>query len=637
MALSPEQAWTLTKHKLDGSSRSWQAQLLGEDEYGHWLFAPAGTLTTDGSGQPLGRHDQDGVQLLPRAGWTAWWWLDGSITIDLSSPVQLDAGDHHCESADPPDAGLPRRQRCARYLDLELDLWQRGTQYGVADRDDYAQARQAGQFDDAQHEQVMADLADLEQRLATGGEPLAAVGWQRLEQARTASINLSESDDHWPLRFAAARARLLTQLAPGTRIEHIGSTAVPGPAAKDCIDIAVIVPSVPAVDLALQQLAALGYQRRPGFDDPGHGFARMLDQGRRTEHVHVYTADHGDLTRVLALRDLLRADARARQSYGQLKRELAQADPLDRGRYIAGKDALVGSLTARSVARSERLQSHGVVTDAGRESRVQLQGIELAVHQWGTADPARPSVLVFHGGPDVGHRYLAPGLAALGRDHHVVTFDFRGTGNSARGLSPDQLQPELVLGDALALLDELGLGSVDVIGFSTGGRAATELVRRAPNRVRRLVLASTSGMPPGAEAEYRSLDADHRRRLAAEQAAGGLLRNAAVMIQDLWQVPDHLARIADCDEGDWSYERWLSGEQHPWVNGDPVEILNRFAGPTLIVHGAHDRGFALATAQWLHDRVPGSRLAVLAGAAHLAPVEQPLLWAAHVRSFLRRI
>lgn len=49
-----------------------------------------------------------------------------------------------------------------------------------------------------------------------------------------------------------------------------------------------------------------------------------------------------------------------------------------------------------------------------------------------------------------------------------------------------------------------------------------------------------------------------------------------MFVWDLDLAPAYLALIEDLDDGDWSYERWLAGEIHPWVNGDPEQILAEF-------------------------------------------------------------
>lgn len=265
---------------------------------------------------------------------------------------------------------------------------------------------------------------------------------------------------------------------------------------------------------------------------------------------------------------------------------------------------------------------------------VRLEDVTIFVRELGVRSPGQPSLLVLHGGPDVGHSYLLPGVEPLARDHHVVLFDFRGCGRSSRGLPDDTLQPEQVITDAHKLRERLGLGQVDLLGFSTGGRAAIEFVRRFPDEVRRLVLASTSGYPATEAEPYLRDWPEYRRRRQLENDAGGTLRNSTIFVWDLQLAPSYLAMINDLDEGDWSYQRFLDGRMHPWVNGDSETILRDFGKPTLILHGAQDMGFPLPLAERLHRALPSSRLAVIPDAAHMCQFEKPELWAGHIRSFL---
>jgi len=261
----------------------------------------------------------------------------------------------------------------------------------------------------------------------------------------------------------------------------------------------------------------------------------------------------------------------------------------------------------------------------------------LFVRELGERRPDRTSLLVLHGGPDVGHSYLLPGVEPLARDHHVVLFDFRGCGRSSRGLPDDALQPEYVIDDAHTLIGRLDLGRVDVLGFSTGGRAAVELVRRFPHDVRRLILASTSAYPAGDAEPYLTDWGEPRRRQAIEDAAGGTLRNSTVFVWSLDLAPAYLALIADLDDGDWSYERWLTGEMHPWVNGDPEQILVDFGSRhVLILHGANDMGFPVQLAERLHRALPESQLAIIKDAAHMCQFENPGAWSDQIRLFVDR-
>ncbi len=262
--------------------------------------------------------------------------------------------------------------------------------------------------------------------------------------------------------------------------------------------------------------------------------------------------------------------------------------------------------------------------------------VTLFVRQLGETQPDRPSLLVLHGGPDVGHSYLLPGLQPLAEDRHVVAFDFRGCGRSSRGLPDEALQPEHVIGDAHQLIARLDLEQVDLLGFSTGGRAALEFLRRFPHQVRRVVLASTSAYPASDAQEHLKEWEEFARRQWMEEAAGGALRGSTMAVWNLEMAPKYLAMIKNLDVGDWRYERWLAGEMHPWVNGDPEKILSTFEGRILILHGEMDMVFPLQLAKRLHGAVPASELAIIADVGHMSHFEEPLRWAGRIRSFLDR-
>ncbi len=122
---------------------------------------------------------------------------------------------------------------------------------------------------------------------------------------------------------------------------------------------------------------------------------------------------------------------------------------------------------------------------------VDLGDVTLFVRQLGVRRDG-PALVVIHGGPDWDHSYLLPGLEPLAADHHVVLFDMRGCGRSSRDLPSEAYQPEHVVDDVDRLIRRLGLGPVDLLGFSTGGRVAMHFLGKHPEQVRRLVLASTT-------------------------------------------------------------------------------------------------------------------------------------------------
>ncbi|MEV6893686.1 alpha/beta hydrolase [Kribbella sp. NPDC051137] len=257
---------------------------------------------------------------------------------------------------------------------------------------------------------------------------------------------------------------------------------------------------------------------------------------------------------------------------------------------------------------------------------VDVGDVTLFVRELGQRSE-KPSVVVIHGGPDVGHGYLVPGFEPLARDHHVVMFDFRGCGRSSRGLPVDQLQPEYVIRDTHRLISRLGLGVVDLVGFSTGGRAAMQFVGQHPGQVRRLVLASTSAYPVADGAAYLAGWPEYQRRQRLEDEANGVLRNSTIFVWDLDRAQEFL-QLLGSDPGDWSEEHTKE-----WVTGGPEQILREFGRPILILHGEKDMGFPVQLAQRLHQAVP-SQLQVIPDAAHMCHFERPETWSNHIRDFL---
>jgi GrpB-like predicted nucleotidyltransferase (UPF0157 family) len=149
-------------------------------------------------------------------------------------------------------------------------------------------------------------------------------------------------DAAWPGMFAAERDRLVAALGDvAARIDHVGSTAVPGLAAKPWIDIQVAVRRMRPWDAYRDPLLALGYAHHP--DDDDHEFF-----DRRPYHVHV-CAEGGDWARRhIAFRDLLRRDATARAAYQEEKLRLA-AELDDVHAYTEAKTPIIRRLQDASI------------------------------------------------------------------------------------------------------------------------------------------------------------------------------------------------------------------------------------------------------------------------------------------------
>jgi GrpB-like predicted nucleotidyltransferase (UPF0157 family) len=162
-------------------------------------------------------------------------------------------------------------------------------------------------------------------------------------------IEVVEYDETWEVRGALARAELMP-LGVFEAVEHIGSTSVPGLAAKPVIDLMAAAASLDAVTAAEDALAGLGYHRLD-VGMPGRLFYYRDEDGQRAYQLHVVPADTWDSRNERLLRDHLRAHPQDARRYAELKQRLA-AEHTDGTEYTKAKTELIQELTDR--ARADR-------------------------------------------------------------------------------------------------------------------------------------------------------------------------------------------------------------------------------------------------------------------------------------------
>lgn len=165
-------------------------------------------------------------------------------------------------------------------------------------------------------------------------------------------IEIAEYDPSWPRWYERERDRLLQILgASAISIEHIGSTAVPGLAAKPVLDILITAVPFPLPQRTITGIESLGYQHRGENGIAGRQYFRTRPHAR---HLHVFAPGAAEADRHVLFRDYLRAHSDALQRYADLKRRLAERHRFDREAYVQGKDALVSALLdAARVWRAE--------------------------------------------------------------------------------------------------------------------------------------------------------------------------------------------------------------------------------------------------------------------------------------------
>jgi len=159
-------------------------------------------------------------------------------------------------------------------------------------------------------------------------------------------IDIVPYDPQWPEWFEQERQRIASALGDiAIRVEHNGSTAVPGLTAKPVIDIQISVARLKPLAAYGDPLAGLGYVHVPHEDDAFCPFFHRPAAWPHTHHVHVVAAGGEEERRTLLFRDRLRASAAFRREYEQLKRELAARftadDPAAREAYAQAKTEFV--------------------------------------------------------------------------------------------------------------------------------------------------------------------------------------------------------------------------------------------------------------------------------------------------------
>jgi len=263
---------------------------------------------------------------------------------------------------------------------------------------------------------------------------------------------------------------------------------------------------------------------------------------------------------------------------------------------------------------------------SGDLRRIAVNGVNLAVDVRGKG----PAILFIHGYP-LDHTIWEHPLGQLEGWMRIAP-DLRGMGQSD---APDLgYSMATYAEDLLALLNTLGVDQVVLCGLSMGGYIAFEMLRRARERVRGLVLVDT-------RAEADSAEGRRGRETAMVQAReGGAQAIADAMLPKLF-APD--APVEHRDQ----VRRVMEATPVAGILGalgalrdrpDSMPLLASLGNlPTLIVVGEHDLLTPQDRASAMADALSGSRLAVVPGSGHLTPVEQPLAMTTLLTDFLKTL
>jgi GrpB-like predicted nucleotidyltransferase (UPF0157 family) len=171
-------------------------------------------------------------------------------------------------------------------------------------------------------------------------DPISAM-MNSIEQ--TITIVVVPYDPVWPGMFQQEAVQIAAVFGDELlSMHHVGSTAVPGLAAKPIIDIMPLVRDIGKVDSFNEAMIGLGYEPRGEYGIPGRRFfVKRNTAGERTHHVHAHQPDNPEVARHLDFRDYLIAHPDVAAQYAQLKQELAEQFRHDRESYTNSKTPFI--------------------------------------------------------------------------------------------------------------------------------------------------------------------------------------------------------------------------------------------------------------------------------------------------------
>jgi pimeloyl-ACP methyl ester carboxylesterase len=260
-------------------------------------------------------------------------------------------------------------------------------------------------------------------------------------------------------------------------------------------------------------------------------------------------------------------------------------------------------------------------------STAAVNGITIGYDDEGTGE----DVLVLVHGHPFDRSMWGPQIAkARDLGWRVIAADLRGYGESTvvPGVTPLSTFAE----DVAALADHLGIERFVLGGLSMGGQIVLECVRQFPERIRGLVLADTFAQAETPEGrKHRNDMAD---RLLREGMAGYAEEVRWKMVaRRNPAVAEFVSRMMLAAPPEGAAAALRGRAERP----DYTPVLAEIDVPALVVVGADDEFTPVADAEYLHERIAGSTLVVVDGAAHLPNLERPAEFGAALETLLARV
>jgi proline iminopeptidase len=294
-----------------------------------------------------------------------------------------------------------------------------------------------------------------------------------------------------------------------------------------------------------------------------------------------------------------------------------------------------------------------------QEGYVDANGVLIYYQTIGQGAP----LMIVHGGPGASHDYLMPYLLPLARGNKLIFIDERGSGRSEKLEDAAQYTVENMVEDVESVRQALHLGKISLMGHSYGGVLAQAYAFKYQQNLTHLVLGgtfySTREMNKVLADEKRSMPPEALAKLEALEKAGLFNKGKD---WEKGRYPDDYAKLAwgdgyfpflyqrrpdpnyDPAAGNtstaWDLYREMWGSDGEFVidgNLKSVEYLDKLSTihvPTLLICGDHDESNP-SLSRTMHEKITGSKLAIMPQSGHMAFVDQPNLYIKTVADFLK--
>lgn len=251
-----------------------------------------------------------------------------------------------------------------------------------------------------------------------------------------------------------------------------------------------------------------------------------------------------------------------------------------------------------------------------------------------TGELEAPPIVLIHGFPFSSEMWKGQLKSLQERNLRIITYDIRGHGQTDVG--DGQYSIELFVDDLIALLDYRKVTKAILCGFSMGGYIALRAIERNPERFNALVLCDTMSQADSNEAKIR------RSNSIKQVKNNGVEQFAQVFLKSVF-APQTFVKSPDViDE-----TRNIILSNPPLgicgallamaARTDTTEGLSKISVPALLIVGEQDAVTPPSAARAMHERIPNSKLHLVANAAHMSNLENPIIFNEHLARFVENI